>query len=422
MPANYPESYAVAAVNRYDERASFSKLGPSPYDETLIKPNISAPPGVNIYSSIPGGYTSGYSGTSMSAPPHVSGAVALLLSANASLELEEIEQILADTADPLTDNTYPESPNFGYGYGMVNVFEAVSEIATGTGYIAGRVLKEGEDLEDITIEHEQKITEVYAGSEVEIEARITDDVSVLEAELLVKPAGKSYWFLVPMDRISGDHKDGIYKGSITYDMLIGDSIIYKIRARDYAGEVVVSQDYKIDISFGIVPDEYTQGFEDNALGWTMEGVWEWGPAVEGFDPVPYEGENLAGTKLGANHSDSADDWMITPPIDLRDTNLDATTLRFHHWYNTYNDYDYGEILVTNDFGENWIQIGPDYYGASEDWEEVVINLEEYIGSSNPIFVAFRFVSNSYTNREGWYIDNVRLIGIDSEAPANPYKP
>ncbi len=185
------ESYAVAAVNRYDERASFSKLGPSPYDETLIKPNISAPPGVNIYSSIPGGYTSGYSGTSMSAPPHVSGAVALLLSANASLELEEIEQILADTADPLTDNTYPESPNFGYGYGMVNVFEAVSEIATGTGYIAGRVLKEGEDLEDITIEHEQKITEVYAGSEVEIEARITDDVSVLRSRIVSKTSRKS---------------------------------------------------------------------------------------------------------------------------------------------------------------------------------------------------------------------------------------
>ncbi|WP_325224081.1 S8 family serine peptidase [Schnuerera sp.] len=416
-PANYPESYAVAAVNRYDERASFSKLGPSPYDETLIKPNISAP-GVNIYSSIPGGYTSGYSGTSMSAP-HVSGTVALLLSANASLELEEIEQILADTADPLTDSTYPESPNFGYGYGMVNAFEAVSEIATGTGYIKGKVLKEGEDLEDIIIEHEQKITEVYAGSEIEIEARITDDVSVLEAELLVKPAGKSYWFLVPMDRISGDHKDGIYEGTITYDMLIGDNIIYKIRARDYAGEVVVSQDYKIDVSFGLVPDEYTQGFEDNALGWTMEGVWEWGPAVEGFDPIPYEGENIVGTNLGSNHSNSADDWLITPPIDLRDTNLDSTTLRFHHWYNTYNYYDYGEVLVTNDFGENWIQIGPDYYGASEDWEEVVINLEEYIGSTNPVFVAFRFLSNAYTNREGWYIDNVRLVGVDLESPATP---
>ncbi|MBZ2175131.1 S8 family serine peptidase [Schnuerera sp. xch1] len=416
-PANYPESFAVAAVNRNDERASFSKLGPSPYDETLIKPNISAP-GVNIYSCIPGGYTSGYSGTSMSAP-HVTGTVALLLSANASLALEDIEQILSETADPLTDDEYPESPNFGYGYGMVNAFEAVSQVASGTGIIEGKVLKEGEDLEDLVIEHEQEITEVYAGSEIEIEARITDDVSVVEAELLVKPEGKSYWFLVPMDRISGDHKDGIYTGTITHDMLLGDGLVYKIRARDYAGEAVVTQDYNIDINFGVVPDEYTQGFEDNALGWTMEGDWEWGPAVADFDPVPYEGENLAGTVLGANHSNSADDWMITPPIDLRDDTLEAATLRFNHWLNTYHDYDYGTVLVTNDYGETWTQIGPEYTGDLSNWQEVVVNLEDYIGSTNPVFVAFRFISNSYTQREGWYIDNVRLVGVDTEAPAAP---
>ena len=258
---------------------------------------------------------------------------------------------------------------------MVNAFEAVSEIATGTGYISGRVLKEGEDLEDITIEHEQKITEVYAGSELEIEARITDDVSVLEAELLVKPAGKSYWFLVPMDRISGDHKDGIYKGSITYDMLIGDSIIYKIRARDYAGEVVVSQDYKIDISFGIVPDEYTQGFEDNALGWTMEGVWEWGTSNLVYDPVPFEGENLAEQCLGETYPNYADDWMITPPMDLRDTSLEAASLRFYQWYDMENNYDKGYILcyaITME--KNWNQVGT-IYKLSNGWQEVVIDLK-----------------------------------------------
>ena len=188
-PANYPESYAVAAVDRYDQRASFSKLGPSPYDESLVKPNISAP-GVSVISSIPGGYAA-YSGTSMSAP-HVTGTVALMFSANSSLDLDEIESILASTADPLTDSTYLEAPNFGYGYGMVDAFEAVSEVAAGVGVVEGYVLQEGEDLEDVIIIHEQEITEAFAGSEIEIKARLIDDVAVTK---------QNYWLSLKVNPI-----------------------------------------------------------------------------------------------------------------------------------------------------------------------------------------------------------------------------
>ncbi|WP_352418972.1 S8 family serine peptidase, partial [Proteiniborus sp.] len=415
-PANYPESFAVAAVDRYDARASFSKLGPSPYDETLIKPNISGP-GVSIYSCIPGGYTGGYSGTSMSAP-HVSGTVALLVSANASLTIEDIEEIIADTADPLTDSTYPEAPNFGYGYGMVNAFEAVSSIASGTGYVSGRVLVEGEDISEPEIVHEQEIFETFVGSEIDITAEVSDDISVTEVELLVKQSGKSYWMLVPMNRISGDHKNGVYQGKITYDMLGGDSITYKIRARDFVGDAVVTPDYKVDISFGIVPDEYTQGFESNANGWILDGDWQWGIATDA-DPIPFEGEGLVGTILGGTYSASGNSWMVTPPIDLRDATLETASLRFHQWYQVETNYDKGYILVTNDYGENWYQVGPMYTGSSNQWEEVFVGLDSFIGSSEPVFVAFNFTSDYSGQQAGWYIDNIRLMGKDYEAPAIP---
>ncbi len=221
--------------------------------------------------------------------PHISGTAALLMSANSSLTVEDLEEIIQNTARGLTDGTYPESPNFGYGYGIVDAFEAVSQVASGTGYISGRVLQEGEDVEDAVIIHEQEVFETYAGSDIDIEAEITDDVAVTEVELLVKQQGKSYWLLVPMNKISGDHKSGVYKGTITYDMLIGDSIIYKIRARDYAGEAVITKEHKIDIKFGILPDEYTQGFESNPIGWTFDGSWEWGGVPSGNSPEPYEG-------------------------------------------------------------------------------------------------------------------------------------
>ncbi|MCF6460175.1 hypothetical protein C3E88_03850 [Clostridium sp. Cult3] len=54
-----------------------------------------------------------------------------------------------------------------------------------------------------------------------------------------------------------------------------------------------------------------------------------------------------------------------------------------------------------------------------EWKETVVNLGEYIGSQDPVFVAFRFTSDGSGTRAGWFVDNVRLVGVDTEAPATP---
>lgn len=137
-PSNYPESFAVAATDINNKKGSFSNVGPGPY-EGDIKPDISAP-GVNIRSSVPTStYEGGWNGTSM-ATPAVSGVAALLLSTNSTLTPDDLEQILISTATPLTDMKYTESPNYGYGYGLVNAYEAVSGVAYGIGTIQGKVV------------------------------------------------------------------------------------------------------------------------------------------------------------------------------------------------------------------------------------------------------------------------------------------
>ncbi|HKB02221.1 MAG TPA: S8 family serine peptidase [Gemmataceae bacterium] len=96
----YPASYqptvdnviSVAATDNTDHFASFSNYGATSVDL--------AAPGVNIYSTLPGGGYGLKSGTSMAAP-HVTGAAALVWAADPSLTMSQVrDRILANT-DPI---------------------------------------------------------------------------------------------------------------------------------------------------------------------------------------------------------------------------------------------------------------------------------------------------------------------------------
>jgi subtilisin family serine protease len=146
-PSSFDSVLSVGATEQDDEVASFSSRGPVTIDGSQqVKPDLVAP-GVDIRSSVPGGYTS-LQGTSM-AGPHVAGAVALLWSADPALigDLERTKAILTETAQPLTVDAIctgdaedpgtvcgcgtdgPESvPNNVYGWGQVDTWAAVQQV------------------------------------------------------------------------------------------------------------------------------------------------------------------------------------------------------------------------------------------------------------------------------------------------------
>ena len=104
--------------------AGFSSRGPShctPTGVAAIKPELAAP-GVEVRSSVPGGgyEFSGWDGTSM-ASPHVNGVIALVRQACPDLSVNEVKQVLYDTA---FDLGAPGKDN-DYGYGMVDAYAAV---------------------------------------------------------------------------------------------------------------------------------------------------------------------------------------------------------------------------------------------------------------------------------------------------------
>ena len=113
-PAGYQSVIAVGATNAHDEIADFSTTG--------NHMSVCAP-GVEIYSTMPGGGYDYISGTSMSCP-FVAGAAALILSHNPGMSPEEVKTQLEDTAVDLG------SPGFDstFGYGRVDLAAAVGAI------------------------------------------------------------------------------------------------------------------------------------------------------------------------------------------------------------------------------------------------------------------------------------------------------
>ena len=115
---SYPASYdsqniiSVGAHNHNGQMAWFSQWGQNSVDLFA--------PGVNILSTVPGGYAS-YDGTSM-ATPHVSGAYAAILAANPGWTVVEVKGALMNATEP-EDGLAGKCVTGG----RLNLFQALSE-------------------------------------------------------------------------------------------------------------------------------------------------------------------------------------------------------------------------------------------------------------------------------------------------------
>jgi subtilisin family serine protease len=108
-PAAYSGVITVAATDLLDRKASFSNYGSDVYVDA---------PGVNIFSTYPGGYYSMVSGTSFSAPI-VAGTAGLIRSVQANGVSTEISAgaVSIDWKNPKYANQL--------GYGRIDVLNAV---------------------------------------------------------------------------------------------------------------------------------------------------------------------------------------------------------------------------------------------------------------------------------------------------------
>lgn len=110
-PAGYQSVIAVGATDAHDEIASFSTTG--------NHMSVCAP-GVEIYSTMPGGGYDYLSGTSM-ACPFVAGAAALILTQNPEMNPEEVKSQLEETAVDLGSTGFDST----FGHGRIDLASAV---------------------------------------------------------------------------------------------------------------------------------------------------------------------------------------------------------------------------------------------------------------------------------------------------------
>ncbi|MEE9197136.1 MAG: S8 family serine peptidase, partial [bacterium] len=153
-PGNIYDTLGIGASDESDLIASFSSgetiqksywgSPPADWPDMWVVPLLSAP-GVNVYSSLPGGGYDYWQGTSM-ATPHVAGCAALMVSANPTLTPADIRDTLVATA-VWFDTYYPSPPDTRYGWGRIDCLDAVETVAFNSG-IAG-TLRDQQDGEPV---------------------------------------------------------------------------------------------------------------------------------------------------------------------------------------------------------------------------------------------------------------------------------
>jgi bacillopeptidase F len=400
---NAYQIFSVGAVDAQDGLppypiASFSSLGPTPCTPASpdnIKPEISAP-GVNIYSSVPGGgYDGTYSGTSM-AGPHVAGVVALMREACPNCDHITIKDAIMQTA--LDQGVAGQDNTFGHG--VIQAYEAVIAVSN-LGRIGGVVTDGTSPLENVRVGLLSASNQVFTNSN-----------------------GEYYMGL----------QDGIY-----------DVVFSKIgfRPDTVFGVTVVIDDTTIvnaELTALTQVTFFNEDFESGAAGWTHSSPvgWldEWHLSTERAQTATHSykcGSTGTGTYSALN------DAQLTSPVITSIPTFAQLgfSLQVESETSTaYPDsaYDGGWIEIAVDGGA-WTAITPlegynkttrrsagggnpysgpvagqpCFGGSITTWTNYTLDLSAYAGSD--VQLRFRFGSDAGAQLEGWYVDDVVGIGF-----------
>ena len=240
---------------------------------------------------------------------------------------------------------------------------------------------------------------------------------------------------------------GLASGDVTVTVDEGDnnievSFTEQIYTLDHLGAAEVIIDYQVlaaesaDLSFlvtisngdytytEVINKRYIKGdfqiwysnYADDISQWTLDGVW----SITDSDFVSAPA-CITDTPNGDYDGNSDFTIQLNETIDL--TASEDAILRFNAKWNIEEGWDYVEFLVGIE-GEdlvpqcgNFTVIGntnqdegqPLYSGVQDDWVGEEISLNDYVG--HKINIAFRLVSDSYVEEDGFYFDDIEILTV-----------
>ncbi len=414
-PANYPGVISVAATDHNDQIAYFSSYGRNTV-------HLGAP-GVDIYSTVPYGSCSlcsptGYntlSGTSM-ATPHVSGAIASIISEFPELKgnVAAITARLLGGVDQIP--SLSEKTVAGGRLNILNTLEtdlippaAISDLnVSSTSIMTATLTWTAPGDNGMTGKASAYIVRYGPAQDFQ-----WDTATQLTGIVIPKEAGSTETLVV-----SGLNPDTEYS--------------FAIKAIDNVGNLAEISNVatgKTKISTVVMGHD----FENGLNGWTTSGNyvnWQLGSSTI---IQAHSGANLWGTNLNGNYQyNNMVESLISPTFSLK--NLNSAMMQFWHYYSTESHYDGGVVEISTNGGSSWSQIEPvngypedalssfnplgtvpAYSGRSgQGWTEDFFDLSSYIGNDN-IKIRFTFATDySIYYYEGWYIDDVYIIGETAE--------
>ncbi|NOX88457.1 MAG: T9SS type A sorting domain-containing protein [Calditrichaeota bacterium] len=163
------------------------------------------------------------------------------------------------------------------------------------------------------------------------------------------------------------------------------------------------------------PEDFENGIGD---WWADNGVWEYGTPDKVGPESAHSGSYFFGTIIDDSYPNYANSRLISPEFTVNVKKGEIPSLYFWHWFklkerNSNYPYSYdpdeGYVQVSVKGGE-WQNMAGPFTGDSPVWTQNYVDLSAYQDST--IRIAFYFTSSSNNQDQGWYIDDIRLVGIN----------
>ena len=158
---------------------------------------------------------------------------------------------------------------------------------------------------------------------------------------------------------------------------------------------------------------YYDGFENGASNWTGD----WGVTSQTSHTGNY---SYTDSPNGNYPDDTTLVGNLLISFDL--TQFRGAYLQFYDTYWIEQGFDYGYIDISTDGGATWTSVAS-FTGTMDHWKLENIDLSPFCGNSN-VQIRFRLVSDMSYNENGWFVDDVKVIGsyVDASPPMIVHTP